>query len=149
MSNSELSMENLQSKNKEELINIINDLKLKTNITFTFNDLIKQDKNKLVELCKERGLSYSGKNKKVLSEIIMDHVNGVVKEKKKRPAPAHSELQIKILKKIVVKDKIIYSEAMKKLKYYMEQAIGKPYEKNGDLSYVDTLKKVDDYLDKH
>ena len=31
----------------------------------------------------------------------------------------------------------------------MEQALGKPYEKNGDLSYVDTLKKVDDYLDKH
>ena len=70
------------------------------------------------------------------------------KKKKKRKAPAHSALQTEVIKMIVKKDGINYPAAMKKLKEYTTKALGKPYEKDGDITYIDALKKTKAMLSK-
>ena len=74
--------------------------------------------------------------------------NKPVKEKKKRAAPAHAALQTEIIKMIVKKDGINYPSAMKKLKEYITEALGKPYVSGGDITYIDALKKTKEHLSK-
>ena len=69
-------------------------------------------------------------------------------KKAKREAPAHAAIQTEVIKMIVAKDGINYPAAMKKLKEYMTKALGKPYEKGGDITYMDALKKTKDMLSK-
>ena len=49
---------------------------------------------------------------------------------------------------IVKKDNIKYPAAMKKLKEYITEALGKPYVPGGDITYIDALKKTKEYLSK-
>jgi len=69
-------------------------------------------------------------------------------KKAKRSAPAHAALMVEVIKMIVVKDSINYPAAMKKLGTYIAKAIGKPYEKGGDITYIDALKKTKTMLNK-
>ena len=69
-------------------------------------------------------------------------------EKKKKAGPAHAALQTEIIKMIMAKDGINYPAAMGKLKEYVSKALGKPYEKGGDITYIDALKKTKAYLSK-
>ena len=55
---------------------------------------------------------------------------------------------VEVIKMIVVKDSINYPAAMKKLGTYIAKAIGKPYEKGGDITYIDALKKTKTMLNK-
>ena len=49
---------------------------------------------------------------------------------------------------IVKKDDIKYPAAMKKLKEYITEALGKPYVSGGDITYIDALKKTKVHLSK-
>jgi hypothetical protein len=69
-------------------------------------------------------------------------------KKAKRSAPAHAAIQTEVIKMIVEKEGIKYPQAMKMLKEYITKALGKPYEKGGDISYMDALKKTKDMLSK-
>ena len=86
------------------------------------------------------------------SETSADSETSVEKptkeEKKKKAAPAHAALQTEVIKMIVKKDGINYPSAMGKLKEYVAKALGKPYEKGGDITYIDALKKTKAYLNK-
>ena len=69
-------------------------------------------------------------------------------KKAKRAAPAHAAIQTEVIKMIVAKDGIKYPQAMKKLKEYITKALGHPYEKGGDITYMDALKKTKAMLSK-
>jgi hypothetical protein len=90
----------------------------------------------------------SKKSKKYTNSDSATSEEEQVKEKKKRAAPAHSAIQTEVIKMIVKKDGINYPSAMKKLKEYITEAIGKPYVKDGDISYIDALKKTKAHLNK-
>ena len=70
------------------------------------------------------------------------------KKKAKRSAPAHSAIQTEVIKMIAEKENTNYPGGMKKLKEYLKKALGKPYVKNGDITYIDALKKVKDMIKK-
>ena len=50
---------------------------------------------------------------------------------------------------IVEKDGINFPAAMKKLKEYVAKAIGKPYEKDQGMTYVEALEKTKEYIQKN
>jgi len=71
------------------------------------------------------------------------------KKKKKRPAPAHSELQVKVIKKIGEKHDINYREAIGKLKETVSKAIGDSWDDvkaKGSMTWIEALEKTMDYL---
>jgi len=70
------------------------------------------------------------------------------KRKAKREGPAFLKLYQVLLKMIKEKDSINHPQAMKKAKEYMTKALGKPYEKGGDIAYIDAIQKTIDMLKK-
>ena len=77
----------------------------------------------------------------------MRHLTTNLLKKRKKAAPAHATLQTEIIKMIVKKDGIKYPAAMKKLKEYITEALGKPYVSGGDIT-LDALKKTKAHLSK-
>lgn len=71
-----------------------------------------------------------------------------VKEKKKRPAPAHSKLQTEVIKMICEKYNVKYPEGMRKLKDVMKKALGMSYEdaKAKGMTYMEALEKTKKWL---
>ena len=67
--------------------------------------------------------------------------------KKKRSKPAHSDLQVEVIKMICERDGIKYPQGMKKLKEYGKKANGFEHEKGGD--YIAYLKKTKEWLKKN
>ena len=67
--------------------------------------------------------------------------------KKKRSAPAHSAIQVEVIKMICERDGIKYPQGMKKLKEYGKKANGFEHEKGGD--YIAYLKKTKEWLKKN
>ena len=95
--------------------------------------------------------SASGKNeeeKETLPKQKVVKFASSPKEKKKRQAPTHSELQTKVIKMICAKYNVKYPEGMKKLKMVMTEALGKPYAeaKEGGMTYMEALKITEKYL---
>ena len=98
---------------------------------------------------KKKKVSVKKTSKKKKSKKMSKKTSTKKKSKKqKRSAPAHAAIQTEVIKMIVQKDGIKYPQAMKKLKEYITKAIGKPYEKGGDITYMDALKKTKAMLSK-
>lgn len=70
------------------------------------------------------------------------------KDYKKRQAPPHAAIQTEVIKMIVDKEGVNYPQAMKRLKSYVACALGKPYEKRDNITWMDALKKTKNYIDK-
>lgn len=66
--------------------------------------------------------------------------------KVKRTTPEFMKVQAEVTKLIKEKENINHKEALKKLKYYFELANGQPYEKNGNITWLDGLKITKTYL---
>ena len=52
------------------------------------------------------------------------------------------KIQVEVIRMIGKKEDVKYNIAMKKLKEYVAKAIGKEYVKDGDISWIDALKKT-------
>ena len=56
------------------------------------------------------------------------------------------KLKADLTKLIAKKEGINFPQAMKKLSSHMTKALGHPYEKGGDISYEEALKKTMTYV---
>jgi len=70
------------------------------------------------------------------------------KKSKKRRGQPWMTIQANLIKEIAKKEDINFPQAMKKLKSYIAKALGHPYEKGGNISYEDALKKTMVYIKK-
>ena len=107
----------------------------------------KLKRNRTKRIKKNKSLSKRRKSRKPRKSKKGGDAHDVPK-KKKRKAPAHAALQTEVIKMIVAKDSINYPQAMKKLKEYVAKALGHPYEKGGEITYIDALKKTKAMLSK-